>query len=99
MICKQCGQDFPHRKGSYCGGCQKQLPAYKGLFPAQRAERLELEANRLGLERPTESMIASAINDAVSDVLMWVDGRKYRWHSRYYECAESGRNDAAIGKE
>lgn len=99
MICKQCKQTFPHRTGSYCGGCQKQPPAYEGLFPHQRAERLELEAARLGLERPTEGMIASAINDAVSDVLLWVDGRTGRWHSRYYDCAEIKRDEAALGEE
>ena len=85
MICKQCGKSFPHRTGSYCGGCQKPLPEYKGLYPAERAASLEEEAQKLGLDRPTESMIASAINDAVSDVLLWVDGTTARWHGAYYD--------------
>ena len=26
MICKSCRRDFPHRTGSYCGGCQPTAP-------------------------------------------------------------------------
>ena len=84
MRCKQCGKQFPHRTGSYCGGCQKPLPPYRGLDPAARAALLEAEAQRLGLERPTEGMIQDAINTAVSDALLWVDGKSGRWHERYY---------------
>ena len=26
MKCKRCQKSFPHRTGSYCGGCQKPTP-------------------------------------------------------------------------
>lgn len=85
MICKQCHKSFPHRTGSYCGGCQKPYPEFKGLSPHEIAERTFNEAERLGLEVPTQAMVAAAINTAVSEVLLWVDGQKTGWHDAYYD--------------
>jgi hypothetical protein len=50
--------------------------------PNARAAALCIEAQKLGLDAPTEGMIGDAINTAISEVLMWVGGP---WHERYYD--------------
>ena len=52
------------------------------LTPPERAAKLFTEAKVLGLDGPTEGMVQSAINDAVSDVL--ANYGEEGAHARYY---------------
>jgi hypothetical protein len=38
MICRQCGGEFPKRKGRFCGGCLPKVKAHDAAFLAEQIE-------------------------------------------------------------
>ena len=64
------------------------------LRPFERAKRLFDEAERLGLQGPTEDMIAEAINTAQSEAVLHTAGSDA--HTRWYD-SEAAGIDAVTG--
>lgn len=52
MRCKRCHKEFPHRTGTYCGGCQVEPKSCVKCEPL-RAEVERLRARVVELERLT----------------------------------------------
>jgi hypothetical protein len=64
--------------------------------PNERASALFIEAEKLGMEAPTERMVGEAINTAISEVLMWVGGP---WHERFYDIHNANEVFSGSGRD